>query len=41
VRDDALLETGRDRLHPGAQHEQVAHAGDAAGGLDVDDQEVA
>ena len=41
ARDDALVETGRDRLHAGAEHEQITHAGDATGGFDLANENVA
>ena len=41
ARDDHLLDEGRDRLQAGAEVKQVAHAGDAARGLDIDDENAA
>ena len=41
ARDDHLLDEGRDRLEAGPKVKQVAHAGDAAGRFDIDDEDAA
>jgi hypothetical protein len=41
ARDDAFLETGRDRFHARPEQEQIAHPGDATLGFDLADQNVA
>ena len=41
ARDHALVEEGRDGFEAGAEVKQIAHAGDAAGGLDIDDENAA
>src|SRR4029077_502111 len=41
ARDDDLIDECRDRLQAGPEVKQIAHAGDAAGGLDIDDENAA